>query len=76
MDQTAREKRTLQFMRDGRVRLRIKHEEKNTLVKSNEQEYVNLHYSRVNTPKRVTRGGAHLRDLAPGLRSSEETLQR
>ena len=38
MDQTAREKRTLQFMRDGRVRLRIKREEKNILVKSNEQE--------------------------------------
>ena len=29
MDQTAGEKRTLQFMRDGRVRLRIEREEKN-----------------------------------------------
>ena len=27
------------------------------------------------TLKRVTSGGVHLRDLAPGLRSSEETSQ-
>ena len=36
----------------------------------------NLHYTRGITPKRVTSGGAHLRDLAPGLHSSEETSQR
>ena len=36
----------------------------------------NLHYTRGITPKRVTSGGAHLRGLAPGLRSSEETSQR
>ena len=36
----------------------------------------NLHYTRWNTPKRVTSGGAHLRGLAPGLHSSEETSQR
>ena len=37
----------------------------------------NLHYacSRI-TPKRVTNGGAHLRGLAPGQHSSEETSQR
>ena len=28
------------------------------------------------TPKRVTRGGAHLRDLVPERHSSEETFQR
>ena len=28
------------------------------------------------TPKRVTSGGAHLRGLAPGQHSSEETSQR
>ena len=33
---------------------------------------LNLHYTRGNTPKRVTSGGAHLRGLAPGLHSSEE----
>ena len=27
-------------------------------------------------PKRAPRGGAHLRDLAPGLHGSEETWQR
>ena len=36
----------------------------------------NLHYTRRITPKRVTSGGAHLRGLAPGLHSSEETSQR
>ena len=35
----------------------------------------NLHHTRVITPKRVTSGGAHLRDLAPGLHSSEKTSQ-
>ena len=33
----------------------------------------NLHYTRAITPKRVTSGGAHLRRLASGLHSSEET---
>ena len=36
----------------------------------------NLHYTRGITPKRVTSGGAHLRGLAPGLRSSDGTSQR
>ena len=36
----------------------------------------NLHYTRRITPKRVTSCGAHLRGLAPGLHSSEETSQR
>ena len=36
----------------------------------------NLHYTRGITPKRVTSGGAHLRGLAPGQHSSEETSQR
>ena len=35
-----------------------------------------LHYTRHNTPKRVTSCGAHLLGLAPGQHSSEETLQR
>ena len=43
-----------------------------TLVKSKS----NLHYTRRITPKRVTSGGAHLRGLAPGQHSSEETSQR
>ena len=34
----------------------------------------NLHYTRSITPKRVTSCGAHLRGLAPGLHSSEETF--
>ena len=33
----------------------------------------NPRYNRSITPKRVTRGGAHLRSLAPGQHSSEET---
>ena len=37
---------------------------------------LNLHYTRGITPKRVTSGGINLRDLAPGLHSSEETSQR
>ena len=36
----------------------------------------NLHYIRRITPKRVTSGGGHLRDLARGLHNSEETWQR
>ena len=36
----------------------------------------NLHYTRGITPKRVTSCGAHLRCLAPGQHSSEETSQR
>ena len=35
-----------------------------------------LHYTRGIMPKRVTSGGIHLRDLGPGLHSSEETSQR
>ena len=35
----------------------------------------NLHYTRGITPKHVTSGGVHLRDLAPGQHSSEETSQ-
>ena len=37
---------------------------------------MNLHYTRGITPKRVTSGGVHLRSLAPGQYSSEETSQR
>ena len=36
----------------------------------------NLHYTCGITLMRVTSGGAHLRGLAPGLHSSEETSQR
>ena len=36
----------------------------------------NLHYTRGNMPKRVTSGGVHLRGLAPGQHSFEETSQR
>ena len=36
----------------------------------------NLHYARRITPKRVTSCGAHLRGLAPGHDSSEETSQQ
>ena len=36
----------------------------------------NLHYTRRITSNRVTSGGVHLRGLAPGQHSSEETSQR
>ena len=36
----------------------------------------NLYYTRGITPKHVTRGGAHLRGLAPGQHSSEATSKR
>ena len=36
---------------------------------------INLHYGRGIAPKRVT-SGAHLRRIAPGLHSSEETSKR
>ena len=36
----------------------------------------NLHYTRRNTPKRVTSGGAHLRGSTSEPHSSEQTLQR
>ena len=49
----------------------------NRSAESNEEnEVTNLHYARAITPKGVTSGGAYLRSLAPGLHSSEETLQR
>ena len=35
-----------------------------------------LRYTRGSTPKRVTSCGGHLRGLAPGQHSSEETSQR
>ena len=35
----------------------------------------NPYYTRGITPKRATSGGAHLRDLAPGRHSSEESSQ-
>ena len=35
-----------------------------------------FYYTRVHAPKRVTSGEANLRDLAPGLHSSEEKSQR
>ena len=38
--------------------------------------FSNLHYICGITPKRVTGGRIHLRDLAPGQHSSEDTLQR
>ena len=47
--------------------LRIDHE----VLKKN-----NLYCIRGITPKRVTSGGAHLRGLAPGQHSSEETSLR
>ena len=36
----------------------------------------NLHYTRGITPIRVTSCGVHLRGVAPGLHSFEETSQR
>ena len=46
------------------------------LIANESNQKSNLHYTRGITPKRVTSGGAHLRGLAPGLHSSEETSQR
>ena len=48
----------------------------NLLVQIIKKIKSNLHYTRRITPKRVTSCGAHLRGLAPGLHSSEETSQR
>ena len=36
----------------------------------------NLHYNRGITSKRATKGGVHLRGLAPGQDGSDETSQR
>ena len=46
------------------------------LVKAGNHVKSNLDYTRDIIPKRVTSGGIHLRDLAPGKHSSEETSQR
>ena len=46
------------------------------ILNSSKIKKSNLCYTRGITPKRVTSGGAHLRGLAPGLRSPEETSQR
>ena len=43
--------------------------------KNYQNQKSNLHYTCI-TPKRVTSCGAHLRGLAPGQHSSEETLQQ
>ena len=45
-------------------------------MKENEKKKSNLYYTRDIPPKRVTNGGNHLRGLAPGQHSSEETSQR
>ena len=50
-------------------------------VKSNNRGFFKLeksndHNTRDITPQRVTSGGIHLRGLAPGQHSSEETSQR
>ena len=50
----------------------VKPRSANVLIKSKS----NLYYTRGISPKRVTSGGAHLRGLAHGQRSSEETSQR
>ena len=41
-----------------------------------EHQKINLYYTLVITTKRVKRGEAYLRGLAPVQRSSEETPQR
>ena len=46
------------------------------LIANESNQKSNLYYTRGITPKRVTSGGAHLRGLAPGVHSSEETSQR
>ena len=46
------------------------------LIANESNQKSNLHYTRGITPKRVTSCGAHLRGLAPGLHSSEETSLR
>ena len=46
------------------------------LIAKESNQKSNLHYTRGITPKRVTSGGTHLRGLAPGRHSSEETSQR
>ena len=59
--------------RSNRLKLDAADERSN--CKSKLKKY-NLHYTRGNRPKRVTSAGAHLRGLAPGQHSSEETSQR
>ena len=49
---------------------------RNPLIIKKSKKKSNLHYTRRITPKRVTSCGAHLRGLAPGRHSSEETSQR
>ena len=46
------------------------------LIKTNTKVKSNLHYTRRITPKRVTSCETHLRGLARGQYSSEETSQR
>ena len=46
------------------------------MLKSKSNQKSNLHYTRRFTPKRVTSCGAHLRGLAPGQHTSEESSQR
>ena len=49
----------------------------NSIAKSNQTFIMRYYYADcVITQKRVTSGGAHLRSLAPGQHSSEETSQR
>ena len=47
-----------------------------TFISNDQLIKSNLHYTRGITPKRATSGGIHLRGLAPGQHSSEETSQR
>ena len=47
-----------------------------TQIQKKAKKGSNLHYTRVITPRRVTRGGAHLGGLTPRQHSSEEILHR
>ena len=58
-------------------RSRLRQSYATALIKQVQLRYKpNLHYTRGITPKRVTSGKIHLRGLAPGHHSSEETSLR
>ena len=58
------------------MKMRMNFREERALYKCAIRKNSNFYYTYGITPKRVTSGGAHLRGLAPGQYSFEETSER
>ena len=63
-------------MKTQTSRIKSSYSKTNSNTQCKKLKKSNFHYTRDTTPKRVTSGGDHLRDLACGQHSFEEASQR